>query len=47
VLEFRILGPLEVLPDGEPIALPRKKRRSLLVLLLLLRAPARSFPPTS
>jgi DNA-binding SARP family transcriptional activator len=35
VLEFRILGPLEVLADGEPVALPRKKQRALLALLLL------------
>ena len=34
MLEFRILGPLEVLADGEPVAL-RKKQRALLTLLLL------------
>ena len=35
MLEFRILGPLEVLADGEPVSLPRKKQRALLALLLL------------
>ena len=35
MLELRILGPLEVLADGEPVALPRKKQRALLALLLL------------
>ena len=34
MLEFRILGPLEVLADGKPVAL-RKKQRALLTLLLL------------
>ena len=36
MLEFRILGPLEVLA-GEPVSLPRKKQRALLALLLLRR----------
>jgi len=35
VLEFRILGPLEVLDDGRPIALGGQKQRALLALLLL------------
>jgi DNA-binding SARP family transcriptional activator len=35
VLEFRILGPLEVLVDGEPAALGGAKQRALLALLLL------------
>jgi DNA-binding SARP family transcriptional activator len=35
MLEFRLLGPLEVLADGEPVSLPRKKQRALLALLLL------------
>ena len=35
MLDFRILGPLEVLADGEPVSLPRKKQRALLALLLL------------
>ncbi len=30
-----MLGPLEVLADGEPVSLPRKKQRALLALLLL------------
>jgi DNA-binding SARP family transcriptional activator len=38
VVEFRILGPLEVLgDDGRPVALPPAKPRALLVLLLLNR----------
>jgi DNA-binding SARP family transcriptional activator len=35
MLEFRILGPLEVLADGAPVSLPRKKQRALLALLLM------------
>jgi DNA-binding SARP family transcriptional activator len=34
-MEFRILGPLEVLEDGRPIALSGAKQRMLLALLLL------------
>lgn len=34
-LEFRILGPLEVIYDGKPIAIPSKRQRALLALLLL------------
>ena len=30
-----MLGPLEVLADGQPVSLPRKKQRALLALLLL------------
>ena len=36
-VEFRILGPLEVLRDGEPQPLGTPKQRSLLALLLLRR----------
>jgi DNA-binding SARP family transcriptional activator len=35
VLEYRILGPLEVLEDGRPIALAGPKQRAALVILLL------------
>jgi DNA-binding SARP family transcriptional activator/class 3 adenylate cyclase len=35
VLEFRILGPLEVLKDGRALALGGQKQRALLALLLL------------
>jgi DNA-binding SARP family transcriptional activator len=34
-LEFRVLGPLEVLRNGEPIAITAPKQRTLLALLLL------------
>ena len=34
-IEFRVLGPLEVLVEGRAIELTRRKRRSLLALLLL------------
>ncbi len=34
-MEFRILGPLEVVVDGAPIALSAKKQRALLALLLI------------
>lgn len=34
-MEFRILGPLEVLEDGRPLALGRLKERSVLAVLLL------------
>ena len=34
-MEFRILGPLEVVEDGRPIALGGSKQRTLLALLLL------------
>jgi DNA-binding SARP family transcriptional activator len=34
-LEFRILGPLEVVRDGEPVSLGGAKQRSLLAILLL------------
>jgi DNA-binding SARP family transcriptional activator len=34
-VEFRILGPLEVLDGGRPVAIAGSKRRALLVLLLL------------
>ena len=36
-MEFRVLGPLEVLDDGRHIELPRAKQRALLVALLLHR----------
>jgi len=35
VLEFRILGPLEVADEGEPLQLSGQKQRALLALLLL------------
>jgi DNA-binding SARP family transcriptional activator len=35
VLDFRILGPLEVQRDGEPLAITGRNQRSLLTLLLL------------
>jgi DNA-binding SARP family transcriptional activator len=35
VLEFRVLGPLEVLRDGEIVHIPAPKQRALLGLLLL------------
>src|SRR3954454_3011920 len=34
-MEFRILGPLEVLDDGRIVSLPRRKHRALLAVLLL------------
>src|SRR5687768_11320533 len=34
-MEFRILGPLQALADGEPVDLGPHKQRSLLALLLL------------
>src|SRR5581483_480468 len=34
-MEFRILGPLEVLEQGRPVALPRPKERVVLGILLL------------
>jgi DNA-binding SARP family transcriptional activator len=34
-MEFRILGPLEILDEGKRIALPGKKQRALLALLLV------------
>src|SRR5436305_1866720 len=34
-LRFRLLGPLEVLRDGEPIALGGERQRGLLALLLI------------
>ena len=37
MVEFRVLGPLEAVVDGEPIALPAAKPRALLALLLLNR----------
>ena len=36
-MEFRILGPLEVLDRGRPIALGGARQRALLVLFLLHR----------
>ena len=33
--EFRVLGPLEVRRDGEPVALGGQRQRALLALLLL------------
>jgi DNA-binding SARP family transcriptional activator len=34
-MEFRILGPLEVIRDGRPLDLSGRKRRALLLALLL------------
>src|SRR5207249_2947420 len=34
-LEFRILGPLEVTTEGEPVALGGRRQRALLAVLLL------------
>ena len=34
-MEFRILGPLEVLDDDGPLRLPGPRQRSLLALLVL------------
>ena len=34
-LEYRILGPLEVVRDGTPVAVSAPKERALLVQLLL------------
>jgi DNA-binding SARP family transcriptional activator len=34
-MEFRILGPLEVVDDGHPVALQRGKQQALLAYLLL------------
>jgi DNA-binding SARP family transcriptional activator len=35
LLEFRVLGPVEVLADGRPVSLPAAKPRALLAALLL------------
>jgi DNA-binding SARP family transcriptional activator len=35
VLEFRVLGPLEVVEDGRPVPLDRRRLRALLAFLLL------------
>ena len=35
IVEYRVLGPLEVLRDGEPVALPAGRGRVLLATLLL------------
>ena len=34
-MEFRILGPLEVVEDGRPVSLDRRRMRALLAFLLL------------
>ena len=34
-MEFRILGPLEVVDDGRPVPLDRRRLRALLAFLLL------------
>ena len=34
-MDYRILGPLEVYADGEPVALGGRRQRALLALLLL------------
>src|SRR5512146_659331 len=35
VTEYRVLGPLEVMDDGRPLALGGQKQRALLALLLI------------
>ncbi|TML50297.1 MAG: hypothetical protein E6G23_01550 [Actinobacteria bacterium] len=35
LVEFRVLGPVEVVVDGRPISLPAAKPRALLAALLL------------
>ena len=42
-MEFRILGPLEVVQDGEPFALGPAQQRALLALLVLHRGEAVSL----
>src|SRR2546423_2215299 len=37
LLEFRLLGPVEAVVDGRPVALPAAKPRALLAVLLLDR----------
>jgi hypothetical protein len=37
-MEFRILGPFEVLEDGRDLTPRRAKQRALLAMLVLLRA---------
>jgi DNA-binding SARP family transcriptional activator len=37
VMELRVLGPLEVLRDGEPVRIPGAKERALLALLVIHR----------
>src|SRR3982751_1610627 len=37
LLEFRLLGPVEAVIDGRPVALPAAKPRALLAVLLLNR----------
>ena len=37
LLEFRLLGPVEAVIDGRPVALPAAKPRALLAILLLDR----------
>src|SRR5256885_6414539 len=37
LLEFRLLGPVEALVDGQPVPLPAAKPRALLAVLLLNR----------
>jgi DNA-binding SARP family transcriptional activator len=37
LLEFRVLGPVEAIVDGRPVALPAAKPRALLAVLLLNR----------
>ena len=41
-LDLRVLGPLEVLVDGEPVELGRRRERCLLGVLLL--EPGRAVP---
>ena len=41
-VEFRLLGPLEVLADGRPVRVPGAAERALLAVLLL--TPGRAVP---
>ena len=44
-VRFRLLGPTEILVDGQPAALPGGAERALMVLLLL--SPGRTIPATT
>ena len=44
-VRFRLLGPTEILVDGQPTALPGGAERALMVLLLL--SPGRTIPATT
>ena len=44
-LSFRLLGPMEILKEGQPLASPAAAERALLAQLLL--SPGRTIPATS